>query len=73
MDTQDPPNRPRYELTRGLRGLDNEKDVMTPACLNRKKYEVPSGEWTLLGLAGQYFIYRTSFSDIWQAGLCQPD
>ena len=25
MDRQDPPNRPRYQLTRGLIGLDSEK------------------------------------------------
>ena len=37
MDTQDPPNRPRYQLTRGLRGLDNKKDAMTSACLDRKE------------------------------------
>ena len=37
MDTQDPPNRPPYQLTRGLRGLDNEKDAMTSACLDRKE------------------------------------
>ena len=37
MDTQDPPNRPRYQLTRGLRGLDNEKDAMTSGCLDRKE------------------------------------
>ena len=28
-DTQNPPNRPRYQLTRGLIGLDNKKDAMT--------------------------------------------
>ena len=37
MDTQDPPNRPRYQLTRGLRGLDNEKDGMSSGCLDRKE------------------------------------
>ena len=37
MDTQDPSNRPRYQLTRGLRGLYNEKDAMTSACLDRKE------------------------------------
>ena len=37
MDTQDPPNRPCYQLTRGLRGLDNENDAMTSACLDRKE------------------------------------
>ena len=37
MDTQDPPNQPRYQLTRGLRGLDNEKDAMTSTCLDRKE------------------------------------
>ena len=37
MDTQDPPIRPRYQLTRGLIGLDNEKDAMTSLCLDRKE------------------------------------
>ena len=37
MDTQDPPNRPRYQLTRGLKGLDNKKDAMTSRCLDRKE------------------------------------
>ena len=60
MDTQDPPNRPRYQLTRGLRGLDNKKDDGTSGCLDRK-YEAPSGEYTLLGPAG-WWQHRTSFS-----------
>ena len=37
MDTQDPPNRPRYQLTRVLRGLNNEKDAMMSACVDRKE------------------------------------
>ena len=36
MDRQDPPNRPCYQLTRGLIGLDNEKDAVTSFCLDRK-------------------------------------
>ena len=43
MDTQDPSNQPHYRLTRGLRGLDNEKDAMTSACLDRK--EVRGAIW----------------------------
>ena len=43
MDTQDPPNRPRFQLTRGLIGLDNEKDAMTSRCLDRK--EVRHATW----------------------------
>ena len=31
-----PSHRPRYQLTRGLIGLDNEKDDMTSCCLGRK-------------------------------------
>ena len=46
MDTQDPPNRPCYQLTRGLIGLDNEKDAMTSRCLDRK-YDTPPSECTL--------------------------
>ena len=37
VDTQDPPNQPRYQLTRGLLVLDNEKDDMTSRCLDRKE------------------------------------
>ena len=37
MDTQDPPNQPCYQLTRGLIGLNNEKDVMTSTSLERKE------------------------------------
>ena len=43
MDTQDPPNQCRYQLTNGLIGLDNEKDVMTSCCLNRK--DVQCATW----------------------------
>ena len=43
MDTQDPPNRPHYQLTRGLIGLDNKKDAMTSRCLDRK--EVRHATW----------------------------
>ena len=43
MDTQDPPSQPRYQLTRGLRCLDNEKDAMTSGCLDRK--EVRGAIW----------------------------
>ena len=40
MDTQDPPNRPRYQLIRGLKGLDdNEKDTLTSSCIDRKKVQ----------------------------------
>ena len=37
MDTEDPSNQPRYQLTKGLIGLDNEKDAMTSLCLDRKE------------------------------------
>ena len=43
MDTQDPPNQPRYKLSKGLRDLDNEKDAMTSDCLDRK--EVRGAIW----------------------------
>ena len=43
MDTQDPRKRPRYQLTRGQRGLDNEKDAMMSLCLDRK--EVHGAIW----------------------------
>ena len=71
MDSQDPPTRPRYQLTRGLRGLDNEKDAMTSDCLDRR-YVVPSGECIVLGPTGQW-LHRTAFSVVWRAGLHRPD
>ena len=54
MDTQDPPNRPHYQLTRGLIGLDNEKDAMTSRCLDRKEVRhatlrAHTGTGTLVG------------------------
>ena len=42
MDTK-PSHRPRYQLTRGLIGLDNEKDAMTSLCLDRN--EVRHATW----------------------------
>ena len=36
MDRQGPPNQPRYQFTRGLIGLDNEKDAVMSFCLDRK-------------------------------------
>ena len=49
MDRQGPPNRPRYQLTRGLTRTRHEKDAMTSRCLDRKrKYDAPPGECTLL-------------------------
>ena len=41
MDTQD--KRPRYQLTRAIIGLDNEKDAMRSHCLDRK--EVRYATW----------------------------
>ena len=37
MDTQDPPTDPAISFTRGLIGLDNEKDAMTSRCLDKKE------------------------------------
>ena len=37
MDTQDPPT--DAISFRGLIGLDNEKDAMTPLCLDRKEVQ----------------------------------
>ena len=70
MDRQGPPNRPRYQLTRGLTRTRHEKDAMTSRCLDRKrKYDARPGECTLLaGPAG--IIYRTSFSDVWRDRSC---
>ena len=58
---KDPPNLPRYQLTRGLTKTRHEKDAMTSHCLNwKRKYNAPPGECALLtGPAG--IIYRMSF------------
>ena len=51
MDTQGPPNRPRYQLTRGFIGLDNEKDAMTSRCLDSK--EIRGAIWRVHSETGQ--------------------
>ena len=43
MDTQDPSNQPGYQLSRGLIGLDNDKDAIASLCLDRK--EVRCATW----------------------------
>ena len=50
----------------------NEKDAMTLHCLDMK--EVPCATWqcTVLGPGGRW-RHRTSFSDVWWAGLRRPD
>ena len=66
MGTQDPPNRPRYQLTRGLIGLDNEKDAITSLCLDRK--EVRGAIWGIHSIGTGWPV-----ADVWQACLCQSD
>ena len=61
MDRQGPPNRPRYQLTRGLTGLDNEKDAVTSFCLDRSMHEATPGECTLCDRSCQYFIQNDFF------------
>ena len=61
MDGQDPPNRPRYQLTRGLIGLDSEKrryDVILTrqeVCTRRHLANVHS-DWSC-----RYFIQNDFF------------
>ena len=65
------------------RVLDNEKDAMTSGCLDRK--EVRGAIWGVhsttdrpAGGAGgntgrkKFNLHRTSFSDVWRAGLRRP-
>ena len=66
MDTKDPPNRPRYQLTRGLRGLENERDAMTSGCLDKKEVRGTiwgvhsTGYWPASGDTGHlFYIWRT--------------
>ena len=51
MDRQGPPNRPRYQLTGGLIGLDNEKDAMMSRCLDSN--EVRGAIWQVHSRTGQ--------------------
>ena len=44
MDRQGPPNRPRYQLTRGLTRIRHEKDAMTSRGKQEMKYDAPPGE-----------------------------
>ena len=66
MDRQDPPNRPRYQLTRGLIGLDIEKrrhDVILSrqkVCTRRHLANVHS----VTSPAG--ILYRMTFSVVWR-------
>ena len=66
MDGQDPPNRPRYQLTRGLIGLDSEKrrdDVILTrqeVCTRRHLANVHS----VTGPAS--ILYRMTFSVVWR-------
>ena len=66
MDSQDPPNRPRYQLTRGLIGLDNKKDAMTSSCLD----EATPSECTLCDRSCWYYIQDDFFCHL--AGLVAP-
>ena len=45
MDRQGPPNRPCYQLTRGLTRTRHEKDAMTSRCLDSK--EVRCATWRM--------------------------
>ena len=71
MDGQDPPNRPRYQLTRGLIGLDSEKrrdDVILTrqeVCTRRHLANVHS----VTGPAG--IVYRMTFSVVWRDRSCR--
>ena len=66
MDRQDPPNWPRYQLTRGLIGLDIEKrrrDVILSrqeVCTRLHLANVHS----VTGPAG--ILYRMTFSVVWR-------
>ena len=66
MDRQGPPNRPRYQLTRGLTRIRHEKDAMTSRSVNRKSSTMCHlvNAHSVTGPAGS--IYRTSFSDVWR-------
>ena len=65
MDRQGPPNRPRYQLTRGLTRIGHEKDAMTSIGKQEMKDDAHlANAHSVTGPAGS--IYRTSFSDVWR-------
>ena len=76
MDTQDPPNRPRYQLTRGLIGLDNKKrcyDVTLSRQEGSTTRHLVSAHWDRTACGGIMHSYKATFSVVWQAGLRRPD
>ena len=60
MDRQDPPIGPRYSLTRGLIGLDNEKDAML-RCIDRMEVRCASWRMHSTGPASPVETQKGSF------------
>ena len=75
MDTQDPLNQPRYQLTRSQRGLDNEKgDVRLSRQEGSMRCHLGSAQyWDWPACGGIMHSYKMTFSVVWQAGLHRLD
>ena len=76
MNTQDPPNRPRYQLTRGLRDLDNKKrcyDVTLSGQEGSTTRHLASTHRDRNACEGIMHSYKATFSVVWRAGLRRPD
>ena len=78
MDTQDPPSRPRYQLTRGLIGLDNEKRCYDITLSGQELQgsttrHLASTHWDRYACEGIMHSYKATFSVVWRAGLHRPD
>ena len=56
MDRQGPPNRPRYQLTRGLTRTRHEKDAMMSHLDRKRMYDAPLGECTSPDRSCRYSI-----------------
>ena len=61
MDTQGPPSQPRYQLTRGLLGLDNEKRCYDVTLSRQEASTMRRLLSAHQGRAGQYACIQDDF------------
>ena len=76
MDRQDPPNRPRYQLTRGFNRFIQRKrcyDVTLSRQEGSTRRQLVSAQWDRPAFVAITAAYKATFSVIWRAGLCRPD
>ena len=73
MDTQGHPIQPRYQLTRDLIGLDNEKRCYDVTLSRQEASTMRHLASAHQGRPASMHAYRMTFSVIWRAGLRRPD